>query len=675
MAGDLLISAPDFGLNALLPINMLNPREAADGSYNLIYEKGSLRTAFGGASYHTGTALNSGDPVLHVFTCRILSTDYIIAVTRQKIYRYNVVTETWNDITQSGLTMSSGLDNPISWAVVSHDDTTIYYNDDSAQTRAYEHLIVSDGGLSNIQRWAGEGETDCADLSGSAGYSGAGPHRAVQVGTCQNRLLLISPLEYDVSSRSWIENNVRIRYPMIAKLETWTGTGSGAKDLRDTGGINVWSAALGSEYYIYQDNSIWNLRYVGGTAIFDPRPVVFNLGLLSHHLLVCYSNIHYFIGSDYNVYAFFGGTQKLAIGDKIKDFLYRDLETGHVRRCWMALDVNAERVWIFIVPDGGTYITKAYGYSIRDKAWSFLDLSVKFNSTTGITVASQVAATSSIRGETYGQALTKLSPYDISEAADATLRYGDELCDTSGTLTSEVTNATWCAGGTYLSCATGAFLTDMTPGDIVQVADGSLYTNTRYGTHYYSISEVTNGYILLNERDASCGITPDATKTPAGVPFTVWTDTGPAYSEYIDIYKTKDSLVVGTNSGYLFYFDDSLSGDFDGTKIPARHQTPIFDGGMPGKMKLWPGVRVTARKKETTKDGQILVYYRMSGFDASTGWVRCDTTWSPDSTWSTKTFFINRTSSKIQFGLMDSSGSTFQVSEIEILSPSIQENR
>jgi hypothetical protein len=44
---DVLIQAPDLGLNSLLPVNMLNPREAADGSYNLTYGKGVLRTEAG----------------------------------------------------------------------------------------------------------------------------------------------------------------------------------------------------------------------------------------------------------------------------------------------------------------------------------------------------------------------------------------------------------------------------------------------------------------------------------------------------------------------------------------------------------------------------------------------------------------------------------------------------
>lgn len=590
---EILIQACDLGLNCLLPVNMLDPREAADGSYNIVYEKGLLRTAPGLSNWNTSTALNSGDTVLYATGCRINLSEYILAITREKIYRRDFTNAEWDDITQAGVTMGSSVDYPVSTVVISHDDSGIYLNEDSAQSQAYEHVMICDGGLSNIQRWAGEGETDCADVLGADGYSGGTAHRALQVAAVQNRLILISPREYDASSRLWVENRCRVRWPQVAKLQSWTGTGSGAVDLRDTGGINVWSAPLAGEFYIYQDNSIWNLRYVGSTTVFDPRPVVHDLGLLDSRLLAPHGNVHYFVGSDWNVYAYYGGTIKKVIGDKIKDFMTRDIAKERVRRCWLALDVNAERLGLFLVPSGGDYIGVLYWYDLAQGTWSKQDLIEGFP-TGGITAVSLVASATGYRGETYRQALAKESLYEISDAGDATLRYGDVLCDASRTLTSEVTAATWCAGGTYLACATGAFLTDMTVGDILLVEDGSSWTNCRYGDHYYAIWDLSDTYITLVERDPSLGIS-DTTDIPAGVPFTVWTDDGDHYADAVESFKTADKLVIGDNVGCLYAFDESLSGMYEDTPFSAIHRTPVFDGGKPGLMKLWPGLRVTAR--------------------------------------------------------------------------------
>lgn len=673
---DILIRAPDMGLNALLPVNMLDARAAADGSYNVVYEKGRLRTAPGFNNWTTSSPLNSGDPVLHFWSCMINNSDYLFCKTRQKIYRRDFINTEWDDITQSGLTMNSDVDHPVSWVVISHDDSAIYYNDNSLQAVAYEHVIVSDGGLTNIQRWAGEGETDFADLSGATGYSGGSAHRALQVGTTQNRLILIAPREYDAASKLWVENRTRVRWPQVGKLESYTGTGAGASDLRDTGGINVWSAPLGGEYYVYQDNSIWHLRYVGGTSIFDPKPVVHDLGLLSYHLLAPHGNIHYLVGSDYNVYAFYGGTIKKAIGNEIRDFLYRDIETDYIRRCWLTLDVNAERLGVLIVPENGTYITKAYWHDLVQGSWCVEDYSDKFTAG-GVTAAAVIGGTTSTTGETYAHALTQLSTYDVSDAADATLKYGDVLREFSRTLTSEVSNASWCAGGTYLSCATGAFKTDFTIGDIVLVQDGSGYTNCRYGSHYYGILDMSNTYMTLAERDSSCAVSDDPATTPANVPFTVWTDQGDSYAEKLQIYETQESLVIGDNSGYLYLFDESSSGIADTASMNAIHITPVFDAGAPDVMKRWPGLVVTARKPTTTNSGQVKVFYRTADFDSTTAasWTRIDATWSLDATSVDRTFFVNRTAKRIQFALMNAPGTTFEVREIEILEPHIEENR
>lgn len=673
---DILIQAPDMGLNCLLPVNMLNPREAADGSYNIVYEKGLLRTMPGLANWCTATPLNSGDAVLAVPSCRINLSDYLLAVTREKIYRRDFANEEWDDITQAALTMRSSVDHPISTVVISHDDTDIFLNEDSAQSHAYEHVVICDGGQSNIQRWAGEGEADCADVLGADGYCGGPAHRALQVGTTQNRLILISPLEYDASSRIWIENRTRVRWPQIAKLQSWNGTGSGAVDLRDTGGINVWSAPLAGEFYIYQDNSIWNLRYVGGTKVFDPKPVVHDLGLLDSRLLIPHGNVHYFVGSDWNLYAYYGGTIKKAIGDKIKDFVLRDVERSQVRRCWLALDINAERLGLFLVPAGREYGGAIYWCDLVQGSWSKQDLSEAFAGG-GVTAVSLVPAATGERGETYRQGLERVSLLEISEGSDATLRYGDVLCEASRTLTSEVTNAAWCAGGTLLSCPTGAFVGDVTSGDIVLVEDGSLWTNCRYGDHYYSIAEVSDTFLRLHERDSSCAVSDDPAAAPAGVPFSVWTAEGDRYADILEVYKTKEALVVGDDSGFLYAFDESLSGTVGGLNVSAMHLTPVFDAGTPGLMKRWPGLRVTSRRPQADNDGQMFVYFRTGNFDSTdlSSWTRIDASVAMDGTFQTRQFFVNRTSDKIQFALMSACGNTFEAREIAVFEPVLEENR
>jgi len=122
----ILAQGPEMGLNALVEQNLLDPRMAALRSQSVFYEYGLAHTPWGFAKFDLTTGLDSGNNVIAVFPYRELDGyDHILTVTKQKIYNHDAVNEEWDDKTQSGLTMSSSIDNPVSWAAVGHDDSDI----------------------------------------------------------------------------------------------------------------------------------------------------------------------------------------------------------------------------------------------------------------------------------------------------------------------------------------------------------------------------------------------------------------------------------------------------------------------------------------------------------------------------------------------------------------------
>jgi len=149
----MLVRMPNLGFNAQESETAIDPRGAIRGSQNIDYEYGLLRTPYGFAKLNMTSGLNTGDTVLDLFQwAEIDRTTHLMAVTTEKIYDHDRINETWADKTQGGGTMNSNIFNPVSHAEVGHDDTGIYFDDDSARDHAYHHVIVCDGGLSNIQR-------------------------------------------------------------------------------------------------------------------------------------------------------------------------------------------------------------------------------------------------------------------------------------------------------------------------------------------------------------------------------------------------------------------------------------------------------------------------------------------------------------------------------------------
>jgi hypothetical protein len=679
-----LVNNPDLGLNALLPPNALDLREAAKGSENIVYEYGILRTPYGFSKLDLTTGLNSGDTILHAFQWREEDeTTHLTAVTTEKIYDHDRVNSEWDDKTQSSVTMSSDAVHPISYAEVGHNDTAIYLNDDAAAANAYHHIIVCDGGMSNIQRWAGKWETDFADLVGAGGYHDGTTHRALQVSNSKkSRMILLSPQDYDSATSAWVENNQRTRWPTVGKIETWTGTGSGFADLRDTGGTNVWSASLGSDHIIYQTRGIWSLNYVGGKDVFSPMPIIPDLGLLSYHLLFSYNNVHYFVGTDYNVHAFYGGSMRQSIGDKIHKYLQEDLNPQYKYRCWLTMGAQGKYLWILIVLSGDTFITKAYRMNMISKAWHVRDFSSKWTSG-GISSISLAGAESYTIGDTYATEMLTESAYDISDADDVTVRYGDFLLDASRTLTKDYTAGTWGAGGYDYSKAAEAFTADFTENDLLVVFDGSDATNTRYGTHIYTCYDVSaNGFSIYGTEDRTTnqdhGIGDTSTAVPADLSVAgnntigfysacSGDSPGATYNQELDEIHVEDKIVIGDSAGFVYRIDETYTSD-DGNNILQRHLTPVMDWSAPGIYKRWPGLRITA------KGTSITIRNRIASFDTSeTGWT--DVTQALTSEWVNYEFPLNTSSKKIQWAIKDFSGDDFQVSDIEIIEPLIEENR
>jgi len=597
-----------------------------------------------------------------------------MAVTTEKIYNHNAINETWDDESQSGVTYDSVIGSPISFAEVGHDDTNIYLDDDNTKANAYHHIVVCDGGLSNIQRWAGRWEVDFADVLGGGDYHDGTTHRALQVSMSKrNRMILLSPQTYSSSSKLWTNHNQRVRWPTIGKLQVWTGTGSGFVELTDTGGLNVWSAPLGSDHIVYQTIGIWALNYVGGTTVYDPAPVIPDLGLLSYHLLDVYNNVHYFVGTDLNVYAYYGGSLLKAIGDPIHKYLQRDLATDYASRCFLRIGPLGKRLLLFIVEGSGTYITKCYYMDMLTKAWGVRDYSNKFSSSgtgiTGITISGSSIYTT---GDTYEEALDTLSSYDAADgtttAGDVTTRYGEHLLDTSRSLSFDPTNASWCDGGQGFDGSVGAdYKADFTKNDILMIEDGSTflrdgtYTN-QFGTHFYTIDDVTSAWAQISLIAALTGACVTADVTPANeVTFGLWSPVGDSYNDVLEVIQTAERMILADATGLVYEVDETYTDD-DGSLIDSRHLTKEFDMDQPDVYKRWHNLAVVA---DGTVGGAMQVGYRTTNFETSdTGWE--DFTFDLTSEFQEKTFFSNKTSKRIQYRFTDFSGKSFNVREYKL---------
>jgi hypothetical protein len=516
---DFLIQGPDLGLNDLLPSNMLDPREAAEGSSNVLYEYGIMRTPYGFAKLDLSSPIGGGANILKLFNYKEYDGyTNLLAVTPQKIYVHNQDAVSWTDKMPTGESLQGSIYNPVSFVEYPHQDGVRRNNASSGTDYSYQHVIVCDG-EGFIYRWAGRYENTFYKLAGGNGYHAGTSiyHKAKFIASNRSRLILLSPLIQNASG-SWIENNTRVQWPMAGMLEATTAAGStsawattnigaGFVDLMDTGGTNVCAYNLGGTLYIYQTQGIWALNYVGGSSVFSPLPMIPDVGIMGPSAICVKNNVHYFVGKDSNVYAYYGGTSIERIGDKISKYLREDIEYSQAGRTMMVSDTDNKRIWVFVVPNGGAHMTKAYGMDLRTGAWMIRDFADVFGTTSGVTAAALTGASRYEIGGTYRDLLNKLSTYTSKGTGYSNIRYGDYLLDNSikeftgaaggGT---EISSGTWSNGGLSYDKAAADFTNYLADNDIFKVDDGSNGTNVEPGTHFYTIYDVSTACFRVEPR-------------------------------------------------------------------------------------------------------------------------------------------------------------------------------
>ena len=637
---DLVVKRVDRGLNARVDdAAELTYGHAADGSQNVLYSRGIIKTPFGFEKVASASLPLSG-AILDLFRWKELdATEHFMAVTPEKIYNKNNQTDAWDDVTQSGVDLNANIYNPVSHITILHTDGLALNGTGSLW---YKHCLVCPGKVAPIQRWAGKNETDFADLLGADDYhdpdSTITKHYALQAGSLYNHTLLISAKEAD-SVNSLHENNQRIRWSLTGKLEVWTGFNAGYVDLFETGGINIVGGVLGNQWIQYQDKSTWSLNWVGGTTVFRPRMEFPDLGVLGPHLVAIRNNIHYFVGNDFNVYAYTGGSDKRPIGDGIQKYLARDLSPSYAYRSWMTVGAKGSRIWIYIVRDGYEYVTEAYAIDTLTGAWMKRDFTHRWATTSvGISAAGLIGTGSYVIGDTYADKLIERSPSKVVGIGD-------------------------CVRSTNVVTVTTAVAHSFIDGETAVLAgvDSGGETNAFSGSHTVASTPSTTTFTFsqvgADEANLAAG-TAIVDKPPTSQDYLTYATTS---RQVLTEILVNETIALGDSEGYVYQYDADVTQD-DGVDIPSAHITEVLDAGYPGRNKLWPAITITA------KGTSVTLSYRTTGFETTgTGWTDFDST-SLTSEFVDYFIPVNDTSRKIQFKF-SGTGDYFQISNYVINGP------
>lgn len=170
-------------------------------------------------------------------------------------------------------------------------------------------------------------------------------------------------------------NPCRVRWSIsgaLAYADTdWTNPTSGFSDkLYETSGHIVKSEFLGNELIIYKEDAIYAMSWIGGTSIYRLDQRVSGLGLISSRAIVRRRGLHYFLGTDYNVYMYDGTNEPYPVGDQIKRHLASQISTEYTKYCIIQLDNDYDEIRVGTPTGTNDYTDTWYIYNFKEQNWS-----------------------------------------------------------------------------------------------------------------------------------------------------------------------------------------------------------------------------------------------------------------------------------------------------------------
>lgn len=244
------------------------------------------------------------------------------------------------------------------FTAISGNNSVFTANEDNLyDVVTFDDLLIITNGADAIKTWDG---ANWANLGGSP------PSKAKCATAFYSRLILAHTYESNV----WYPS--RVRWSIVGDPANWTGTGSGAVDILDSQDRITGLAKLGDRVFVFKEDSIWELYYVGGTDYFKVRLVSADIGCRAGGTIINVGAVLVFLGTN-NIYVF-DGSSFSPIGDSLFTMLYSTLDAvltqSYISRSHAIYDYEADQYILVLPTVDNPEPNLILKYCIRTKVWT-----------------------------------------------------------------------------------------------------------------------------------------------------------------------------------------------------------------------------------------------------------------------------------------------------------------
>ena len=164
---------------------------------------------------------------------------------------------------------------------------------------------------------------------------------------------------------SGTRNSRVLYYSDTGDISEWSLGVSGHYVLTDTVGQILRAVPLGTAMVVYSEGSITMCRYFGGITVFSFPTLIYETGLFAEGAVWSSTNVHFLLGTDRRVYAYFGETDLKPVGEGIEKRLFNDIDISKKHLINNGLDQGRHKALFAIPLPGDDYCQDIYAFNFK----------------------------------------------------------------------------------------------------------------------------------------------------------------------------------------------------------------------------------------------------------------------------------------------------------------------
>ena len=150
---------------------------------------------------------------------------------------------------------------------------------------------------------------------------------------------------------------------------------AGENELSETDGVIVDGLSLGDEFFIYKEDAVYGMAFIGAPNVFRFRRVRNMPGLFAQQCVVQFIGGHFAISGTANrMFYINDGQAYTEVGYEVSDEFFSQVDSDNYRNTFCVHNASSNEIYICFPSSGSVFCNKAYIWNYEHDRWTTRDI-------------------------------------------------------------------------------------------------------------------------------------------------------------------------------------------------------------------------------------------------------------------------------------------------------------